>query len=267
MYGTGKGGRGPSERAGYSNPEDRRTCIICGENVGTIQTVDGLVCPSCMPLELMPQAGRLRKHSIVIYHRTNTGWESCGGTVGTPDKRDIEDRSAAITTATPTILADELIEQIRTAESVDIVVSFIMLSGLSLLMGALTEFTRHGRLRVVTTSYMGATEYPALVELFSLPNTEVRMELNAERSRLHAKSFIFNRPDNLSVAFVGSANISKSALTDGEEWVVKLREQDVPEVIGDLRRSYEALWNSNNVKTVTAMNRAEIEASLERRGK
>ena len=93
------------------------------------------------------------------------------------------------------------------------------------------------------------------------------MELNADRSRLHAKSFIFNRSDNRSVAFVGSANISKSALTSGEEWVVKLREQDVPEVIDDLRNSYEALWNSNNVKAVTAKNRAEIEAALERRGR
>ena len=251
----------------HGERDDRRICIICGENIGTIQTVDGLVCPSCMPRELMPQAKRLRKHTIVIYHRTNSGWESMVGMTDPEPGGDIEDRSVAITTATPTILADELVAQIRTAESIDIVVSFIMLSGLSLLLGALRDFTRRGRLRVITTSYMGATEYPALVELFSLPNTEVRMELNAVRTRLHAKSFIFNRPDGQSTAFVGSANISKSALTDGEEWVVKLREQDVPDVIADLRRSYGALWSSNNVKTVTERNRAEIEAALERRGK
>ena len=252
---------------GRNQRDDRRICIICEENAGTIQTIDGLVCPSCMPLELFPQAKNLRKHSIVTYHKANSEWKSCAGSVETFDKGDIEDRSAAITTSTPTILADELIDQIRTAESIDIVVSFIILSGLSLLIGPLTEFTRHGKLRIVTTAYMGATEYSALVELFSLPNTEVRMELNADRSRLHAKSFIFNRSDNRSVAFVGSANISKSALTSGEEWVVKLREQDVPEVIDDLRNSYEALWNSNNVKAVTAKNRAEIEAALERRGR
>ena len=182
-------------------------------------------------------------------------------------KDNIEDRSAAITNATPTILADELTAQIQSAESIDIVVSFIIQSGLSLLIGALTEFTRHGKLRVITTSYMGVTEYPALAELFSLPNTEVRMELNADRSRLHAKSFIFNRANKMSTAFVGSANISKSALTSGEEWVVKLREEDVPQVLEDLRKSYESLWKSSSVKTVTQKNRAEIEAALERRGK
>jgi HKD family nuclease len=113
---------------------------------------------------------------------------------------------------------------------------------------------------------MGATEYEALNELFKLPNTEVRMELNAESTRLHAKSYIFNKPDGHSVAFVGSANISKAALTEGEEWVVKLFETDVPEVLLDLRTSYEALWNSGNVKPVSQRNRADIEYALERRG-
>ena len=92
------------------------------------------------------------------------------------------------------------------------------------------------------------------------------MELKT-RSRLHAKCFIFNRSDGNSTAFVGSANISKSALTDGEEWVVKLLEKDVPDVIKDLRLSYEELWGSNNVKTVTAKNRVDIESALESRGR
>ena len=246
--------------------DTRNVCIICDERIGTIQTVDGMVCPYCMPKELLPQAKALRKHRIVIYHKSYSNWESCAGLPQYREMAEIEDRSAAITHSTPTILADELNEQIKSAESIDIVVSFIKQSGLSLLMSSLTDFSRRGKLRVITTAYMGATEYEALNELFRLSNTEVRMELNAESTRLHAKSFIFNRSDGKSVAFVGSANISKTALTEGEEWVVKLLEKDVPEVLQDLRMSYETLWNSGNIKPVSQMNRAEIEFALERRG-
>jgi len=247
---------------------DRNACIICSNNHGTIRTLDGMVCSSCMPAELMPGAEKLRKQRIISYQRTHATWNQSGSyTFGNCMDTAIEDRSAAITQETPTILADELNNQIATAESIDIVVSFILLSGLSLIQKNLTDFTRRGKLRIITTSYMGVTEYSALNELFRMTNTEVRMELCADRSRLHAKSFIFNRSDNKSIAFVGSANISKSALTEGEEWVVKLREQDVPEVIKDLRLSYEQLWNSPTIKPVNKQNRAEIENALEHYGK
>jgi len=251
----------------YKVRDPRNTCIICEERVGTIQTIDGLVCPQCMPKELFPEAKTLRKHRIMVYHKSYSNWESCAGLPQFQENAEIENRSAAITHSTPTRLADELNAQIETAESIDIVVSFIMQSGLSLISEELEKFSQHGKLRVITTAYMGATDYEALNELFMLPNTEVRMELDAESTRLHAKTFIFNRPDGNSVAFVGSANISKTALTEGEEWVVKLFERDVPQVLKDLRMSYEALWNSVTIKPVNQKNRAEIEFALERRGK
>lgn len=246
---------------------DRGVCMICNENAGTIRTADGLVCQHCMPQELFPRAERMTEQRIRSYCRSAPGWESCAGTVRYREGAEIEDRSAAITGSTPTMLADELNAQIGTAESIDIVVSFIKQSGLCLILDGLTEFVSRGRLRVITTAYMGATEYEALDELFVLPNTEVRMELNAESTRLHAKSFIFNRSGGTGVAFVGSANISKVALTGGEEWVVKLREEDVPGVVGELRTSFEELWNSTGLKPVGRRNRAEVESALERRGK
>jgi len=252
---------------GYGKCAGKDLCIICNDCSGTIKTIDGMVCTNCMPKDLLSQAKSLRKHNIISFQKTFPDYISCAGfTNNVNEKNGLTNRSAAITSFTPTSLIDELNAQIASAESIDIVVSFIITSGLSLLLGSLTKFTRYGKLRVITTAYMGATEYSALVELFDLPNTEVRMELNADRTRLHAKSFIFNRSNGDSVVFVGSANISRSALTSGEEWEVKLREKDVPEVIVDLRQSYESLWNSNSIKPVTKKNRAEIEAALERRG-
>ena len=178
-----------------------------------------------------------------------------------------EDRSMAITLSDNVILADELNAQIRTADDIDMVVSFILMSGLNLIIDSLREFTCRGRLRIITTAYMGTTEYAAVEELIHLPNTELRMELDSDNNRLHAKSFIFHREGGHSTAYVGSANISRSALTGGEEWVVKLREEDVPLIIEDLDRGYEGLWNSIHVKRITERDRAKVEAALERRGR
>ncbi len=76
------------------------------------------------------------------------------------------------------------------------------------------------------------------------------MEPIAESTRLHAKSFMLNGPDGDGTAFVGYANIPRTALTDGEEWVVKLLEKDVPEVVREPRMSYETLWNSESLRPV-----------------
>lgn len=249
----------------WIRPEER--CIICDERQGTIRTVDGLVCKRCMPRDLLPSAETLKGYQIRSWCRTHDGWESCATEPRTESGPTVsEDRSMAITLSDSVVLADELNARILESDQIDIVVSFIKQSGLSLLLGSLRQFAKHGKLRVITTAYMGATEYVALADLFSLPNTEVRMELNAERSRLHAKCFIFRRADGTVTAYFGSANISQTALTSGEEWVVKLRGEDVPEVLDDLRRAYQSLWDSTDVRRVTENDRARIEAALESRG-
>ena len=224
----------------WNNPRNR--CIICDKGVGSIRTIDGMVCEKCMPRDLLPRAKTLKAYNITSYCRTHAGWMSCSDTTVLETSPAIsEDRSMAITLSDSVVLADELNARIRESDRIDIVVSFIKQSGLNLLMDALRKFSRNGTLRVITTAYMGATEYAALADLFDLQNTEVRMELDADRSRLHAKCFMFMTDDGRETAYVGSANISQTALTSGEEWVVKLRGEDVPEVLDDLHRGYSSL--------------------------
>ena len=245
----------------------RDLCIICGTERGTYRTADGMVCPGCMPADLVQRSGDLRKHEIIIHRKLHPSHGIAKDGPEVTGRCVSGDRSMAITLSDDVILADELNAQIRTADDVDMVVSFILMSGLNIILDSLRELTRHGRLRVITTAYMGTTEYEAVDELVRLPNTEVRMELDSDRNRLHAKSFIFHRANGHSTAYVGSANISRSALTGGEEWVIKVREEDVPLVIEDLDRGYEALWNSDHVRRITPHDRAVVEAALEKRGR
>ena len=81
------------------------------------------------------------------------------------------------------------------------------------------------RLRILTTTYTGATEARALDELARLPDCEVRVSLDGRRTRLHAKAWLFHRRSGFGSAYVGSANLSGAALTGGLEWTVKLTQR------------------------------------------
>ena len=242
----------------------KNPCVICSKRCGEIQILDGFICKQCMPKEFLKNADSLCTYQILAYHKTHKNSTRANSEETTKKicMDRYEDRSMVITPSSPISLVDDLNKQILSAESIDIVVSFILCSGLNLLIDSLTEFTDHGKLRVLTTTYLGATEYEALEQLVSLPNTSVKIELNSLEHRLHAKAFLFNRSKDNSTAYVGSANISKSALVAGEEWEVKLREQDYAAPIEDVRRSFESLWNSSQFITVTKNNRALIESAL-----
>ncbi|MBI4196136.1 MAG: DUF3427 domain-containing protein [Betaproteobacteria bacterium] len=142
-------------------------------------------------------------------------------------------------------LAHELQKEMCSADAVDILVSFIKWSGLRLLMPAFEDLReRHAPVRVITTSYMGASDSPAIEWLANLPNVQVRVSYDTERTRLHAKAYHFKRLSGFSTAYIGSANMSHAAITSGLEWNLKVTARDMGHVLEKFTAEFETYWNS-----------------------
>lgn len=140
----------------------------------------------------------------------------------------------------------ELVREIPSADRIDLLCSFIKWKGLLLVRDALRRWKATGKtLRVLTTPYVGITEEKALTALQEL-GAEVRVSYDARRTRLHAKAWLFHRHTGFSTAYIGSSNLSHSALTDGVEWNVRLSEVDSPHVLSRFRLTFDSYWEEGD---------------------
>ena len=178
-------------------------------------------------------------------------------------------RSALLTgTRLDPSLASQLRAEIAHADRVDFLCSFVKWSGLRLILAELEALTATPhpdggpRLRVISTSYMGATDPEALARLLRLPHAEVRVSYDTKRTRLHAKAYLIHRVTNFGSAYVGSANLSHAALSEGLEWTTKISQHELPHLWARTTGTFETYWNDPEFKPLDEDGLPRLKASI-----
>lgn len=143
-------------------------------------------------------------------------------------------------------MSSELKLEMRSSNSVDILMSFVKKKGISILADELGKLRERGvQVRLLTTVYTGATDKAAIDLLTKELGVEVRINYNADQSHLHAKAWLFRRDTGFSTAYVGSSNISGPALTDGLEWNVRLSQVASPGILDQFEQAFNSYWISD----------------------
>lgn len=141
-------------------------------------------------------------------------------------------------------LAHELSTELASADRVDLLCAFVKWSGLRILERPLAELRRRNvPFRVITTTYMGATEREAIDRLVRQFGAEVRISYEQNATRLHAKAWLLRRQTGFDTAYVGSSNLSKAALLDGLEWNVRLSSVTTARLLDKFEATFDSYWN------------------------
>ncbi|MFJ6347767.1 DUF3427 domain-containing protein [Pseudarthrobacter oxydans] len=165
-------------------------------------------------------------------------------------------------------LAAELRAEMESADTVDLLCAFVRWTGLRLLEPALEQLKERGaKLRVITTTYMGATERRAIDELVHRYGAEVKISYETQATRLHAKAWLFRRNTGFDTAYVGSSNLSQAALLDGLEWNVRLSSVATPALLQKFEVTFDSYWEQRAFQSYDPERDGEkLEAALERNG-
>jgi HKD family nuclease len=133
--------------------------------------------------------------------------------------------------------------EILSADRVDLLCAFVRFAGIRLIRRELAEFLlRGGEMRVIASVYTGSTEKRALDELVGL-GAKVKVSYETAQTRLHAKAWLFERNSGYHTAYVGSSNLTHSALLDGLEWNVRATAVDNPAILARVSATFEQYWN------------------------
>ncbi|GHA14522.1 DUF3427 domain-containing protein [Streptomyces purpurascens] len=147
-------------------------------------------------------------------------------------------------------LGSELRAELATADRIDLLCAFVKWYGIRVLEDSLRAAKERGvPIRVITTTYIGATDRHALDRLVRDFGATVKVNYEIRSTRLHAKAWLFRRHTGFDTAYVGSSNLSKAALLDGLEWNVRLSSIATPAVLNKFEATFDAYWNDSAFET------------------
>lgn len=155
-------------------------------------------------------------------------------------------------------LQAELSKEFASADRVDAIIAFVKWTGLTTLDHQFRQLRARGvPIRIITTTYTGATDRKALDHLVKEYGVQVKVNYKTTSTRLHAKAWMIYRKTGFHTAFVGSSNLSHSAIVDGLEWNVRIARTSTPAVFDKLESTFESYWNSPSFESYDPKSNAE----------
>lgn len=151
-------------------------------------------------------------------------------------------------------LLNYLDESLSRAKRVRFIVSFLLESGARLISRQLQQAAGRGvPIQILTGKYLSITEPPAIYHLFDAlgDNLEIRFYTDNVRS-FHPKAYLFDHDDDSEI-YIGSSNISHSALTRGVEWNYRLLKSQAPVDYDRFSSTFDDLF-LNHAEIVTEEN-------------
>ena len=143
----------------------------------------------------------------------------------------------------------QLIRSMEKATSIDIIVSFLMESGVRMLLKELNSALNRGaRVRILTGNYLGITQPSALYLIKHELKDRVDLRFYNERERsFHPKSYMFHYAEHSEI-YIGSSNISRSALTSGIEWNYRFSSLTDPYNYEKFFDTFEDLFENHSIQ-------------------
>ena len=143
-------------------------------------------------------------------------------------------------------LGNELKKSFENAKSIDIIVSFLMESGVKLILNDLKKAIEKGvKIRILTGNYLNITQPQALYLLFE-KDIDLRFYKNPNHS-FHPKAYIFHN-ENDSEIYIGSSNLSKGALTNSIEWNYHFKKSENNKDFNHFQDTFNDLFENKSVK-------------------
>lgn len=145
-------------------------------------------------------------------------------------------------------LINRLKTSIKNATTIDIIVSFLMESGVKLLLQDLKEALNRGvKIRILTGNYLKITQPQALYLLKSELKDKVDLRFyNNPNKSFHPKAYMFHNPIDSEI-YIGSSNISRGALTSSIEWNYRFLKSAAPNDFKVFYDTFEDLFNNHSL--------------------
>ncbi len=144
-----------------------------------------------------------------------------------------------------------LLEELGKARAVDVAVAFVLESGVHLIEEHLQDLLdRGGRLRLLAGDYFGITEPAALLRLLDLQGKRSLRVFESRNVSFHPKAYLFHG-DEEGIAFIGSSNLTQTALSEGVEWNYRVIHSSDQRGFEEVVQGFQALWENPKTRSLS----------------